>query len=287
MPEGSDTGSIVSRIRRHYEELPPSERRLADLILDFPGEIASYSATELAALAGASKAAASRLVRRLGFSSYEEARRSARDAQAWGSPVYLLHKTNGQGLPLAAEIKRHLDRDIANMVRSFEALDPDRLDEIVTAMLAARRLWVLGFRNSQALASYAQRQFLQVRDEVHLLYPGVGELAGCLAGMDARDLLVAIGFRRRLPQLRRTMAAAAEAGVPILYLTDPTARKTSGYARWTLYCEVSGVGVLDSYSPAMALLHLLAVAMLHQAGGAGRRRLKRIEDLHEDLGDFD
>ena len=49
--------STVARIRVHYQGLPPSERKLADLILDFPGDIAGYSATELADLAGVSNAA--------------------------------------------------------------------------------------------------------------------------------------------------------------------------------------------------------------------------------------
>lgn len=285
--ERGEIGSIVGRIRRKYDELPPSERRLADLILDFPGDIASYSATELAELAGASKAAATRLVQRLGFTSYDEARRSARDAQDWGSPLFLLRKESDAAVEPARELKRHLERDIANMTRTFEALDPDLLDEIVDAMIGARRLWLLGYRNSHILASYACSQFLLVRDDVRLLPPGVETLAEYLAGMDGGDLLVIVGFRRRLQQLRRTMKAAAATGVPILYITDPTAGRTAALAKWTLYCEVGGVGALDSYSSAIALVHYLGVAMVRRAAGAGRRRLKRIEDLHEDLRDFD
>jgi DNA-binding MurR/RpiR family transcriptional regulator len=285
--EHSDAGPIVSRIRRHYEDLPPSERRLADFILDFPGDIASYSATELAELAGASKAAATRLVRRLGFKSYEEARRSARDAQDWGSPLYLLRKKSGAGLAPALELKRHLERDIANMARTFEVLDPDQLEEIVDTMTGARRLWLLGYRNSHILAAYARGQFFQVRDDVHLLPPGIETLSEFLAGIDERDLLIVIGFRRRPQQLRRAMKAAAATGAAILYITDPTARQTAALAKWTLCCEVGGVGVLDSYSSAMALMHYLGIAMVRKTAGAGRRRLKRIEDLHEDLHDFD
>ena len=56
--------------------MPESERRIADLILEFPGEIAAYSATELAKISGGSKAAVTRLVQRLGFASFDEARRA-------------------------------------------------------------------------------------------------------------------------------------------------------------------------------------------------------------------
>ena len=40
-------------------------------------------------------------------------------------------------------------------------------------------------------------------------------------------------------------------------------------------------------SSAMALMHYLGIAMVRETAGAGRRRLKRIEDLHEDLKDLD
>jgi hypothetical protein len=66
--------SLAARIQVQYASLPGSERKVADLILDFPGEIAAYSDTELAELAGASKAAVTRLIRRLGYASFEQAR---------------------------------------------------------------------------------------------------------------------------------------------------------------------------------------------------------------------
>ena len=53
--------SLESRLREHYDALPTSERKIADLMLDFPSEVAAYSGTELAGLAGSSKAAVTRV----------------------------------------------------------------------------------------------------------------------------------------------------------------------------------------------------------------------------------
>jgi DNA-binding MurR/RpiR family transcriptional regulator len=58
---------LDKRIQESYDILPPAERRLGDLLLNFPGDIANYSATEQAELAGTSKAAATRFFRRLGY----------------------------------------------------------------------------------------------------------------------------------------------------------------------------------------------------------------------------
>ncbi|RQU38934.1 MurR/RpiR family transcriptional regulator [Burkholderia cenocepacia] len=58
--------SFVGRIRSLMNELPATERRLAEFVLDFPGDLASYTGAELAELASVSKATVSRFVRRLG-----------------------------------------------------------------------------------------------------------------------------------------------------------------------------------------------------------------------------
>ena len=70
--------------RDRYASLRPAERRIADLILNFPGEIAGYSATELAVMAETSNAAVSRFVQRIGFQSYDEMRILSRELENGG-----------------------------------------------------------------------------------------------------------------------------------------------------------------------------------------------------------
>ena len=64
--------TIERRIRALYEEMPGSERALADRVLEFPGDVLLCSATELAELAGASQAAVSRFVRRLCYNGFRD-----------------------------------------------------------------------------------------------------------------------------------------------------------------------------------------------------------------------
>ncbi|MCK5623368.1 MAG: MurR/RpiR family transcriptional regulator, partial [Alphaproteobacteria bacterium] len=159
--------SLESRIRDRYEALPSSERKIADLILDFPGEIAAYSATELAELADSSKAAVTRLIRRLGFSNFEEARRAARDAQNWGSPLYLMPRKPDQ-TGFESRVQNHIEQDMKTISLTMESLSPETVNGIVTAIWRARRVFVFGNRNSHFLARYLRWQFMQARPDVHL-----------------------------------------------------------------------------------------------------------------------
>ncbi|MCP5074171.1 MAG: MurR/RpiR family transcriptional regulator [Rhodobacteraceae bacterium] len=284
--EYNDVGPLEARIRDGYASLPASERRIADLILEFPGDMAAYSATELAELAKSSKAAVTRLTRRLGYTSYEEARRSARESRDWGSPLYRLSHERDESLPTDSKLKRHLDTDIANMIATFDGLDNHVIEDIVEAIVAARRVWLIGFRNSAFLASYAKWQLIQVRDDVAVLPSGGETLAEYLASMSSKDLIIVIGFRRRVQRLRRFMETAAELGLPMVYFTDPSVRETTSLARWTVLVNVSGVDVFDNYSAALSLIHYVSAEVVAKTGAPGRERLKSIETLHDQVSDF-
>ncbi|MHA1565324.1 MAG: MurR/RpiR family transcriptional regulator [Alphaproteobacteria bacterium] len=283
-PEGASP-SLEARIRIHLRFLPESERRIADLILEFPGEVAAYSATELAELSGGSKAAVTRLVKRLGFANFEAARRAARDAQNWGSPLYLLSREAPEG-GFAARVQAQIDQDNRNISHTLEALRPDIFDNIVEAICDAKRVFLLGYRNSHYLAGYARSQIVQVRDDVYLL-PSAGEtIAEEIAGLDSADLLIVVGFRRRVGEVPRAMAAAHAAGAKILYVTDWSAAPVP-HATWTIPCAVGGKGLFDRYAAAMSVLHFLSVAVVTHLAATGRGRLQRIENLHEELHEFE
>lgn len=276
---------LESRIGAHYDRLPESERKIADLILESPGEVAAYSATELATLAGASKAAVTRLIRRLGYENFEAARRAAREAQNWGSPLYLMSRTPAKGR-FSERIQAHIEQDVRNISLTLEGLRADVFADIVENICGARRVYFLGYRNSRHLAAYARTQIMQARADVHLM-PAAGEtIAEYMADMTREDLLIVIGMRRRVREVTRAIAKTAAAGISVLYITDWAAPPAEG-ARWTIPVAVRGKDLFDRYASAMSLLHFIAVSVVDKMGETGRRRLNRIESLHSDLHEFD
>ncbi len=281
-----DRRSLERRIRAYYEALPASERALANLILEYPGDTLFYSATALSERAGVSKAAVTRFVQRLGYGDYRELQREVRLAQEAGEPIYL----NTSMITPARQgdsLMQHLERDLANLRQTFEGISPQDLDAVVERILKARRVWTVGFRNGYFFASYVRRQLIQVRPDVALLpVPGQVPLED-LAEMGPDDLVIAIGLRRRTPELRRLMALVHEQHVPIAYITDRVAVATRQYATWVFACQVRGISLFDSYVGVISLLNYLCTEVVAQSGEAGRARLGRIEDLFGALGGLD
>jgi len=279
-------GTLDLRIRSAYDLLPTSERAVADLMLEFPGDVAIYSATELAERTKVSNAAVTRLVKRLGYADYREAQREVRAQQATGQPIYL-NNSLVQPPTQGASLTQHLERDVLNLRATFEGLTPKDLDEAIRAILKAEQVFTLGFRNSYFFASYLRRQLNQVRPSVHLLpLPGQVVMED-LGAATQKDLVIAIGMRRRAALVTPAMKLLQARKVPVLYITDHRTVRTAKLARWVFHCHARGVSLFDSYVPVISLLNYLSTEVMAQAGPGGRKRLKQIEEALDACGEID
>lgn len=281
---------VDSRILNVYERLPAGERRVADVVLACQGDLASYSASELAETAGVSKATVSRLFQRLGYERFTEARRQAREyALAWGSPLSVDTGDQQHDRGRAASpdlVSRHLTRDLQNLARTFEALPSETLEEAALLLERAEDVTVLGFRNSHALAEYACGVLTTVRPNVRLAPRSSLDVAADAAGLSDRDAVLAVGLRRRPLLFRRLVESLHRRRVPIILVTDPTASAAAQYATVVLRCHNWGSGMFDSCAAAISMLNLLCSRTAARLGSAARRRLAAVEDMHQDLEDL-
>lgn len=282
-PESGGRDGVADRIAALFDDLTESEKRLAEVVLEAAADLSAYTAGELAGRADVSAATAARFFRRLGYQSYGHLRRSARDAGAWGSPLYELAAA---GRPGAGDLAAHVAKDIDNLRRLAAELPPASVEAAVGLIAEARRVHVIGFRNSAALAAYARGLLVHVKPDVRLLPLAGQTLAEDLAGLGAGDLLFAFGFRRRPPALREAMAVVRDAGARIVLITDATAARVAHLAHVTLRCPNEGASLFDSYAAPMSLINHLASAVGAALGDAAAARLSRIEDLHRRLEPF-
>jgi len=274
---------LVDRIRETYDALPPGERKLAELILEMRDDLAAYSATELAARSGVSKATAARLVRRLGYADFHEMRQQARASYHNGSPLAELSNMVGQEGTLA----QHLGHDIACLTRTLETIPADRAQAAMNILARAERVSVLGFRNSYPLAFYARELLVQVRPQVNLL-PAPGQtVSEELSSLGRGDAILALGFRRRPPVLGRILRIASAAKARIVLLGDPSLGESAKSADVVFRCVSRGSRLFDSYVAAMSLVNYLCSGVALALGKPTQERLRRVESLHKEFSDLE
>jgi DNA-binding MurR/RpiR family transcriptional regulator len=270
--------SFLARVRQILPALHPAERRLGDFVCDFPGEVASYSAQELAALAQVSKATVSRFVQRLGYENYEAARKHARLEKQSGSRLFLTTADPSAEQSIAAQIAQ----GIANLEATFLGIGETQINTAAKAILDARKVWVIGFRASFPLANYLKWQLIQVIENAVAL-PGSGETFGeHLVSFKPDDVVIFFGLRRRVSQTSELLAQIEKTGAKLMLVTDEGAEIRRS-ADWHFRCQTLAPGPMFNHVAVMALCHLLITRCIELAGAGGRNRLRSIEALNDVL----
>lgn len=269
--------SFLTRVRSALPTLHPAERRLGEFVCDFPGELASYDAQELAKFANVSKATVSRFVRRLGYPSYEAARKHAREEQTTGSRLFL---PSSEAHAEEHSLSSNLEQGKANLDRTFATITQAEVDDVAQTILNARKTWIIGFRASHPFADYLRWQLTQVVEQVTSL-PGGGETLGeQLVNFTQDDCVIIFGLRRRVALTEQLLTHAKECGTKLLYITDE-GLNAEPVATWHFRCHTLAAGSLFNHTAVMALCHLLVMRTIELAGDASRSRLRRIETLND------
>ncbi|WP_353808155.1 MurR/RpiR family transcriptional regulator [Agromyces sp. SYSU T00194] len=271
---------IYARLDRIYKDLPPRAQRAADVVLEHLGEVGTYSVAELARLSATSTATVSRLFNSVGFEDFAAVKAHVRTLRREGIPISPASALDDDG---ADKLRREMD----NLHAAFRAGADGTVDSVADAIVAAGTVIVMGFRNSFPIAMHLRESLMQARTGV-LLVPQQGQSMGEeLAQIDNGDVVVVIGFRRRLSQFDDLMRHLASTGGTIILIADATARRHAVHADIWIDLPIDAPGAFDSYASAMAFSALLSDAVLRRCGQAGQRNVARIASAYESLNELD
>lgn len=87
-------------------------------------------------------------------------------------------------------VQYYLDEERSNSSKTLNEISIDELEEICNSIVKAKKLWILGYRNSQYIAAYSRWQFIQFRLNITLMPSGIGETLGEYMAQLGKDDLV-------------------------------------------------------------------------------------------------
>ncbi|WP_341917174.1 MurR/RpiR family transcriptional regulator [Polaromonas sp. YR568] len=275
--------TLRERIQVQYAALSLVDRKLADVVLAREKDLLAYSATELAALAGVSKASTARFFKRLGFADFQTFRQHQRNGTPQPSPLYRMAQQGTSASPL----QHHLAQDVQQLQALADSVTDQGVQQAARLLAGARRVWVVGYRNGYMAASYARALLSQMRAEVHLLNEGAGEEAELLAEIQPHDVLLAMDFRRRTRRLSQVVGIACDAGAALVLVSDARVSALAARAQALFICPPQDEPIFDSYVSAISLINYLATATLAQLPKKARIRMAAIEQVHAQLADLE
>ena len=137
--------SIEERIAAVGIRLTPTERRIAQIVLDDPTLLAFGTVSDLAEKAKTSHPSIVRFATKLGFEGYTDLQGWVRQgfAHQLGTPGQRIRRPHGMESDVRADIQSSIDSTLAT-------LDGATLQRLAKPLIGAERVWILSGETSRA-----------------------------------------------------------------------------------------------------------------------------------------
>lgn len=273
--------AVVRRIAAELGGFPERMQRVGAFVLDNPDDVALLSMREQARRAGVPPATMTRFAQRLGYTGYDELR--ALFAQSIRARI---SDFSARAEALAERRERLGEETLASTLanglaeRVSSLIDDEHLATIVEAagvLGGARRIYCLGHRSCYAPAFHFAYVAGLYGAETRLLDAPGGLGSDRLNAAGPGDAMLAVSFA---PYTRATVelaAAARDAGVAVVALTDRTHAPIATGARVTIAVPTELAEAAYVTAPAFAAAEILAGLVVAQIGPKGRTVLQRNE----------
>jgi DNA-binding MurR/RpiR family transcriptional regulator len=277
---------LVLRIQERYSRLTSGEQKLAQLVLDRQDDILTHSATEIAEMAGVSKATAARFFQHLGYADFNEVKLQAREERNRTEP-YDYSVTKSEQVALGRTIGAHLELELRNLTKTFEEMRSDKVREAAELIAAAPRVWVLGMGSEEGFARYARLLFSRLRHGVMILGINQGSWAEDLAMTGPKDALLLITLPPHQTVLKPILSYAQTSRLNVITITDRNSMlESQRHSKVVLPCHVASFGLGASHTAVSSAIRLLALTYAAQAGKSAQQRAEIVASIHDELGDM-
>jgi len=274
---------LLSQVEAMREQLRPSERKLADYVIDAPREVLDLAMTDFAARAGVSQPTIARFCQALGFSGFREFKIRLAQSIASDVPAPAVFRDVRADEPAAGVAAKVLDRTIGALLQVRNSLSSDSVAAAITLLAQARRIEFYGAGGSGIAALDIQHKFFRLGvPSVAYSDPHTYTTSAALLG--AGDVVVVVSNTGRTRDILDAVKSALEAGAKVIAIThgnSPLARMASV----GLFANVDED--TDIFSPMTSRVSHLAIGDILAVGVALARGPEFAERLAEAKGVLD
>ncbi|PXW29246.1 MurR/RpiR family transcriptional regulator [Paraburkholderia caballeronis] len=268
---------LLSQVKAMREQLRPSERKLADYVVDAPREVLDLSMTEVAARTGVSQPTIARFCHALGFSGFREFKIRLAQAVAADLPAVSVYRDVGPDEPVPGVAAKVLDRTIGALLQVRNNLSNDAVADAIGLLANASRIEFYGAGGSGIAAQDIQHKFFRLgMPSVAYSDPHTFLMSAALLGPG--DVVVAISNTGRTRDVVDAARAALAGGAKVIAITHGTS-PLARLATVGLHANVDED--TDVFSPMTSRTSHLAIGDILAVGVA----LKRGPELAEKLAD--
>ena len=239
------TRDILSIIQTRMNTFSKGQKLIARFILESYDKAAFMTASRLGKTVNVSESTVVRFAAELGYDGYPSMQKALQE-------MIRNKLTSIQRIEVANDrignqdvLSMVMQSDIEKIRMTMEETDRESFKAAVDAILAAKRIYILGVRSAAALADFIGFYFNLIFDNIALVHTtSASEIFEQLLRVGPEDAVIGISFPRYSSRTVKAMRFARDRGANVIALTDSEASPLAEIATETLLAPLSLVNAL-------------------------------------------
>jgi DNA-binding MurR/RpiR family transcriptional regulator len=258
------TAGGLKMLQNMLEQLPASERKIAQYILENPRSILNSTVNDIGTQAKTSGAAVIRLCKSLGLNGFQDLK--VRIAGDLVKPAEQGYRDIEPGESYFSIVQKTTSNSIQSIRDSEEIINYEELERAVQTLLPAQNVHFFGIGASNIIAKDAQQKFLRIQKNA-TAFTDTHLVATLIANAGKDDVVFAISHSGETAEVVKVMALAKERGVKTISLTKYGQSAVASLADIKLFTSYSGEAPFRSAatSSRLAQLYMMDILFLSMA----------------------
>ena len=274
---------ILAVIQENAPTFSKGQRKIANFILESYDKAAFMTASRLGKKVGVSESTVVRFASELGYDGYPDMQRSLQKMiRNRLTTVQRIEVTNDR-LGDQDLLSMVLQSDVEKIRQTLEELDRDSFYRAVDAIVAARKIYIIGVRSSAAIASFLHFYFNLIFDNVVLVSANTAsETFESLLRVGEGDAVIGISFPRYSSRTVQALSFARDRGATAIAITDSETSPLAPISRYTLTARSDMASFVDSLVAPLSLVNALLVAVSQRKNEDLAHTFHTLEEIWEE-----
>ena len=275
---------ISQRIKNLYDSLTKGQKKIAGAILNDYDKVSYMTAAKLGEHVGVSESTVVRFAYSLGYEGYSEFQESVQElVRTKLTPNQRIEVTK-QRLGSADVVSTVMESDINKIRFTLEKMDRDTFLKAVDLIINAKKIYVMGARSTEALASMLSYNLSLIFDNVNLIKPNsTAEVFEQMFSIGKGELLIAFSFPRYSSKMVSAVKYARQNNADVVVFTDSSLSPIAEYATAILTAQSDMASFMDSYVAPISIINSIIVEITHRREKEITERFDRLEKVWDEF----
>ncbi|MBU3217942.1 MurR/RpiR family transcriptional regulator [Clostridium estertheticum] len=252
---------LMRTIQLKLPRLSKGQKLIAEYILKHYDKAAFMTADKLGESIGVSESTVVRFASELGFSGYPKLQKSLQQLIRNKLTTVQRIELSNDYMTQENALKSVLKADMENIKTTLENINYETFDEIVNSLFKAKKIYIIGLRDSSSLAEFLGFYLNFILDNVKVVAYGVSDIFEQLLNVDEQDIVIGIGFPRYTMRTIEALNFAKSKNANIIVITDSLLSPLAEKANYTLIAQSNMTSFVDSLVAPFSVMNALIIAV--------------------------